>query len=284
MEMLILVPKITNRLFYIFELVLKEELGIDFKFTSDEEKFLSYNGAKLHYGTTPLNEEPGLFQQAVKLLFERDIYDQDLKICDFNDTKAIYPVFNDKSSFSFDIFAASFYIISRYEEYLPHVSDIYNRFQPQDSILYKMEVIEKPIINIWAVELGKKIISRYPEIQLKKKTFKFIPTYDIDAAWAYKNKGIFRTTAAFAKDILFFNKKELKERWAVLRDKKIDPFDTFDYQIELQKELKLKPLYFILCGDYNTNDKNISIRNKEFQNLIKRLFSYFIISNEFFTN
>ena len=277
MEMLILVPKITNRLFYIFELVLKEELGIDFKFTTDEEKFLSYNGAKLHYGTTPLNEEPGLFQQAVKLLFERDIYDQDLKICDFNDTKAIYPVFNDKSSFSFDIFAASFYIISRYEEYLPHVSDIYNRFQPQDSILYKMEVIEKPIINIWAVELGKKIIARYPEIQLKKKTFKFIPTYDIDAAWAYKNKGIFRTTAAFAKDILFFNKKELKERWAVLRDKKIDPFDTFDYQIELQKELKLKPLYFILCGDYNTNDKNISIRNKEFQNLIKRLGDYALV-------
>ena len=275
--MLILVPKITNRLFYIFELVLKEELGIDFKFTTDEEKFLSYNGAKLHYGTTPLNEEPGLFQQAVKLLFERDIYDQDLKICDFNDTKAIYPVFNDKSSFSFDIFAASFYIISRYEEYLPHVSDIYNRFQPQDSILYKMEVIEKPIINIWAVELGKKIIARYPEIQLKKKTFKFIPTYDIDAAWAYKNKGIFRTTAAFAKDILFFNKKELKERWAVLRDKKIDPFDTFDYQIELQKELKLKPLYFILCGDYNTNDKNISIRNKEFQNLIKRLGDYALV-------
>ena len=275
--MLILVPKITNRLFYIFELVLKEELGIDFKFTTDEEKFLSYNGAKLHYGTTPLNEEPGLFQQAVKLLFERDIYDQDLKICDFNDTKAIYPVFNDKSSFSFDIFAASFYIISRYEEYLPHVSDIYNRFQPQDSILYKMEVIEKPIINIWAVELGKKIIARYPEIQQKKKTFKFIPTYDIDAAWAYKNKGIFRTTAAFAKDILFFNKKELKERWAVLRDKKIDPFDTFDYQIELQKELKLKPLYFILCGDYNTNDKNISIRNKEFQNLIKRLGDYALV-------
>lgn len=277
MEMLILVPKITNRLFYIFELILKEELGIDFKFTTEEEKFLSYQGAKLHYGNTPLNEEPGLFQQAVKLLFERDIYDQDLKICDFNDTKAIYPVFNDKSLFPFDIFAASFYIISRYEEYLPHVSDQYNRFQPKDSILYKMEVIERPIINIWAKELGNEIKVCYPEIQLKKKNFKFIPTYDIDAAWAYKNKGIFRTTAAFVKDILFFNKKEIKERWAVLRDKKIDPFDTFDYQIELQKELKLKPLYFILCGDYNTNDKNISIRNKEFQTLIKRLGDYALV-------
>ena len=36
MEMLILVPKITNRLYYIFELMLKDELGIDFKFTTDK--------------------------------------------------------------------------------------------------------------------------------------------------------------------------------------------------------------------------------------------------------
>ena len=277
MEMLILVPKITNRLYYIFELLLKEELGIEFKFTTEEETFLSYQGVKFHYGSTPLNDEPGLFQQSTKLLFERDIYDQDIKICNFKDTNAIYPVFNDKSLFPFDIFAASFYIISRYEEYLPHVSDQYNRFQPQNSILYKMEVMERPIINIWAIELGKEIKARYPEIQLKKKTFKFVPTYDIDAAWAYKNKGIFRTTAAIMKDILFFDKRELRERWEVLRNKRIDPFDTFDYQIELQKELKLKPLYFILCGDYNTNDKNISIRNKEFQNLIKRLGDYALV-------
>ena len=277
MEMLILVPKITNRLLYIFELLLKEELGIDFRFTTEVDEFLSYQGMKLHYGNAPLNEEPAMFQQAVKLLFERDIYDQEIKVCSFNDTNAIYPVFNDNSLFPFDIFAASFYIISRYEEYLPHVSDQYSRFQPQDSILYKMEVIEKPIINIWAIELGKALNARYPEVQLKKKAFKFVPTYDIDAAWAYKNKGFFRTTAAFLKDILFFDKSEIKERWDVLRDKRIDPFDTFDYQIELQKELKLKPLYFILCGDYNTNDKNISIRNKEFQNLIKRLGDYALV-------
>ena len=54
----------------------------------------------------------------------------------------------------------------------------------------------------------------------------------------------------------------------------MDPFDTFDYQIELQKELKLNPLYFILCGDYADNDKNISILNSNFQNLIKRIGDY----------
>lgn len=277
MEMLILVPKITNRLYYIFELLLKEELGINFKFTTDKESFLISENPKLHYDKYPFAEEPSLYQQASSLLFERDISDQDVKICNYKDSKAIYPVFNEKSLLPFDIFSASFYLISRYEEYLPHVSDQYNRFQPQDSILYKMNVIEKPIINIWAKELGELIKSYYPEIILRKKNFRFVPTYDIDAAWAYKNKGFFRTIASSCRDLLRLDINEIKTRLDVLRNKRMDPFDTFEYQIKLQKELKINPLYFILCGDYNTNDKNISIRNKEFQQLIKHLGDYALV-------
>ncbi len=277
MEMLILVPKITNRLYYIFELLLKEELGINFKFTTDKESFFVSESPKLHYDKYPFAEEPSLYQQASSLLFERDISDQNVKVCNYKDSKAIYPVFNDKSLLPFDIFSASFYIISRYEEYLPHVSDQYNRFQPHDSILYKMNVIEKPIINIWAKELGELIKSHYPEVILKKKNFRFVPTYDIDAAWAYKNKGFFRTIASSCRDLLHFDINEIKTRWNVLRNKRMDPFDTFEYQIKLQKELKINPLYFILCGDYNTNDKNISIKNKEFQQLIKHLGDYALV-------
>ena len=277
MEMLILVPKITNRLYYIFELMLKDELGIDFKFTTDKDSYLSHEGAKLHYGKYPMPEESGLYQQAANILFEHDIADQDVKICNYKESKAIYPVFNEKSLFPFDIFAASFYIISRYEEYLPHVSDNYNRFQPQDSILYKMEMMERPVINLWSIDLGNELVAHYPEITLKKKTFRFVPTYDVDAAWAYRNKGFFRTTLSLCRDILRFDKNEIKYRWDVLRKKKMDPFDTFEYQIKLQKELKLSPLYFILCGDYNTNDKNISIKNKEFQQLIKHLGDYALV-------
>ena len=277
MEMLILVPKITNRLYYIFELMLKDELGIDFKFTTDKDSYLSHEGAKLHYGKYPMPEESGLYQQAANILFEHDIADQDVKICNYKESKAIYPVFNEKSLFPFDIFAASFYIISRYEEYLPHVSDNYNRFQPQDSILYKMEMMERPVINLWSIDLGNELVARYPEITLKKKTFRFVPTYDVDAAWAYRNKGFFRTTLSLCRDILRFDKNEIKYRWDVLRKKKMDPFDTFEYQIKLQNELKLSPLYFILCGDYNTNDKNISIKNKEFQQLIKHLGDYALV-------
>ncbi len=272
MDMLILVPKTTNRLHYIFDLILKDLLGISFKFTTDNETFASHNGPKFHYGNNQFWNEP--FQKATSLLFEHDITEKELKIVDYKDVKAIFPVYNDKSILPFDIFAASFYLVSRYEEYLPHINDKYNRFQAKDSILFKMNMLEKPLVNIWAKELGNILTAIFPEIQLKKRQFTFIPTYDVDAAWAYKSKGIFRTVASSARDILNLNLKEVKRRWRVITGKEKDPFDTFDYQLQLQKELNLHPLYFILCGEYDLNDKNISLRNNNFQNLIKRLGDY----------
>ena len=270
--MLILVPKATNRLHYIFDLILKDLLGISFKFTTDNETFASYDGPKMHYGSNRFWDEP--FQKAKSLLFEHDIKEQEPKIIEYQDLKAIFPVYNDKSMFPFDIFAASFYLVSRYEEYLPHINDKHNRFQAEDSILFKMNMLEKPLINIWALELGKKLQDIYPNLKLKKKSFEFIPTYDVDAAWAYKNKGIFRTIAASARDFFHLNFEEWKRRRRVIAGLEDDPFDTFDLQIQLQKELNLHPIYFILCGEYDLNDKNISLRNNDFQNLIKKLGDY----------
>jgi len=275
MEMLILVNKKTNRIYYIFELIFKDLLGINFKITTDNEVFTSYDGPKFHYGSTQFWNEP--FQKASDLLYERNIHsiqDSDLKIIDHGDTKAIFPVYNDKSMFNFDPFAASFYLVSRYEEYLPHVRDKYNRFQAKDSILFKMNMLDKPLVNIWANEICVKLKEIFPDLQCKKRSFTFIPTYDVDAAWAYKNKGMFRTVAATIRDILNLDFDEVIERFSVLRSKRKDPFDTFDEQIKWQKELKLHPIYFILCGEYDVNDKNISLRNVDFQNLIKRLGDY----------
>lgn len=275
MELLILVPKLTNRLYYIFELIFKDLLCIDFRITTESEIFLAYEGPKLHYGNSNIGNE--LFQKASRLLFERnihDIQDNDLKIIDFRDTKAIFPVYNEKSVFPFDLFAASFYFVTRYEEYLPHVCDKFNRYQAKDSILFKMNMLERPLVNIWAKILGKKLKETFPELAFKKRKFTFTPTYDVDAAWAYKNKGFIRIGAAFIRDFMNLDFNEIKMRWDVIRNKRQDPFYTFDYQLQMQRDFKLRPVYFILCGDYDEYDKNISLRNIDFQNLIKRLGDY----------
>lgn len=267
--MLILVPKVTNRLHYTLEFVFNTMLGVDFKLTTDVASFRDFEGPKMSYGTSPLWDEP--FLKSVKLLFERDIYEQDLKPFDFNDVKGIFPVYNQRSVMPFDVFAAIFFLITRYEEYLPQVRDQYGRFTPQSSCLFQMDVLDKPIVDIWVLELAKRL---HLEGVMRQKSYSFQPTYDIDAAWAYLHKGFFRTSGAYLRDLLVGDWDEIRHRNRVVFKHERDPFDSFEFQFQLQEEFHLKPIYFIHCGDYDNNDKSISIRKEAFRTLIKRIGDY----------
>ena len=270
--MLVHVPRITDRVLYTFDLVFKQLLGLDFSLTPDAEKFSAYEGPKMAYGPSPIGDAP--FQKAVNLLFERHINDQETASVDFEGVKGLFPVYGKGVLMPFDVFAASFYLVSRYEEYLPQVRDKYGRFQAESTWMFENGLLQKPLVDIWAIALKTRLKNTYPDLPFKERKFEFVPTYDIDAAWSYKHKGIYRTLGGFFKDLAAGDREALRERHEVLRGKRKDPFDSFDFQFELQKTFKLKPIYFVLCGEYDTNDKNISLRKEAFRNLIKHLGDY----------
>ena len=269
MKMLVHVPKITDRVRFTFDLIMGDLLGVEGELTADAEKYKAFDGFKMHYGPDRIDESP--FQKSKNLLFERHVKEQQTDSVDFEGIKGLFPVYSKEILMPFDVFAASFYLVSRYEEYLPHVCDKYGRFQAESTWMYENGLLMKPLVNLWAVRLGKRLQTIYPDLPIKQRKFSFVPTYDIDAAWAYKCKGLYRTLGGFLKDLSSGNKERIKERHQVLRGKRKDPFDSFEFQFELQKEFKLRPIYFILCGEYDTNDKNISIRKEAFRSLIKSL-------------
>lgn len=271
-KMLIGVSKITNRLRFIFDLVLVEQLGIAYEFTTEQQDLITCDGPCFFYGDQPVEGVP--FLQSVKLLFEREIVSQELKPFQFEEVKAIFPVFHKQSLMPFDVFAASFFLVSRYEEYLPFVSDQHGRFEADSSVLTKMGMLQKPVVNHWIKALGARLQTLFPGIKVREKTYKFQLTYDIDSAWAYLHKGLVRSAGAYVKDFFKADFGEIKQRTKVLRHKEIDPFNTFDYQLAIQKKYELRPLYFILFANYGLNDKNISVRNRHFQNFIKYLGDY----------
>ena len=237
MKMLILVPKVTGRVMYVFDLMLKQLLGLDFDLTTDAEQFKSFEGPKLHYGTQRLGDE--LFVKSDDLLFERHIHEQSFRTVDFEGTVAPYAVYGQGNLMPFDVFAASFFLVSRYKEYLSQVRDKYGRFQAESTWMFENGMLQKPLVNIWALALGKRLQSAYPDLPVKKPRFGFVPTYDIDAAWAYKHKGLYRTVGGFIKDLSTGDRDRIRERHLVLRGKQKDPFDSFDFQFELQKEFNL---------------------------------------------
>ncbi len=271
MKILVLVDKITNRVHYAMDLVFCDMLGIDCEVTANIENFLQSALPKIHYGNAPLGDE--LFLKSVDILFEHDISLQTISATNVDGTIAFFPVYSRRSIMPFDVFAASFYVVSRYEEYLPFVPDKYGRFMPESSCLFEHGLLNKPIVDIWAKMLLGEIKKRYPDIRSSRK-FEFLPTYDIDAAWAYKHKGVFRTVGGFCRDFLDGRKDDVRHRMQVILGREKDPFDSYAFQFDLQNKYGLHPVYFVLCGDYNPNDKSISIRNAAFQNLIKYLGDY----------
>lgn len=264
--------KITNRLEYIFELIFGELLGETLRFTTDEEKFRDFNGTKLNYGKQ--KQENELFCYAENLLFDKKVKPQEFEIGEFRKMNCIYFHNHKDAILPFDPFAAAFYLVTRYEEYGNFVGDKFGRFNHNQSIAFKHGFLKKPVVNIWAQWLAAILRERYPNLNFEQRKYKFIPTYDIDIAYSYQNKGFIRNLGAYLKQLRHFKFKEIWNRTMVLLRKRKDPYDTYDFQIALQKKYHLNPIYFFLLGRFSTYDRNISSDTPAYRNLMQFIADY----------
>ncbi len=270
--LLIYTHKITNRLKYIFRLIIGDLLGISYELTTDADVFNAYSGSRFSYTKNPLGEE--LFIASAPLLFQRGIEGQEISFAEVDGIPSIYPSINKKSALGFDPFAAGFYLVSRYEEYLPYVKDEYDRFTAPISLAFQKGFLNKPMVNIWAERIGAVLKEHFSDLEIKEKHYKFIPTIDMDTAWVYREKGLLRSIGGYLKSIFSFNIQEVMERTRVLSGLQRDPLDNYREQVDIMKKYGLKPVYFILFASYGLNDKNIHVNNRQFNVLIKSLGDY----------
>jgi len=266
---LILTPQTGPRLTYIFGLIFGGLLGLEHRMTTDPEDFRSYDGPKLAYTDHPPDDS--LFFKVSGLLSETGIRKQDLDFFIYKGTTAFYRVTGDHAALPFDPFAAAFYLVTRYEEYLPFHADVHGRFPAEQSTAFCRGFLRKPLVNIWSQMIGKILLDRYPALKLPEKHFLFQPTIDIDSAYAYKQKGLLRTTGAYLRDLLHGDFAEMSARTRVLKGLQKDPFDTFDDIRDIHRQHGLTPLFFLLMGDHGKYDKNLPVSNTEFRTLIQSL-------------
>src|SRR5690606_6041781 len=158
--LLVYTYKVTPRVTYAFKHICTRILGIPVEFTTKIETFIAHNSIKLSYTKQPLSNE--IFIKSHELLFEQGLSDIDIHIHEWGNTKGFFQT-SERSNLPFDIFAASFYLLSRYEEYLPHVKDEYGRFMASESIAYKYDFLRQPVVDIWAYKLKEVLQTHFPE-------------------------------------------------------------------------------------------------------------------------
>ncbi len=267
--------KVTPRLTYIFKHFFTRILNIEVEFTSKIETFIAHDGLKFSYTKQPLGNE--LFIRSNELLFEQGIDYLEITIAKWEEVPCFFQT-NPTTELPFDIFAAGFYLISRYEEYLPHVKDDFERFPAEESLAFQNKFLDKPVIDIWAYKFRDKLLQKFSsfedEIIQRKRKFQFISTIDVDIAYKYKNKGVIRTLGGLIKDLSQFNIQEIWNRLLVIVGLKEDPFDIFNRLISLHKKHDIKSVFFFLLSEYTSYDKNTSAGNLKYKLLIKNVADY----------
>jgi hypothetical protein len=161
-----------------------------------------------------------------------------------------------------------FFLLSRYEEYLPYEPDRFGRFPAQASWSAQSATLTSCLADRWGDWLVAHLGRQLSGYSFPTPTYRFTPTYDLDLPWAYRHKPFWQIPARFFYHLLR-KPSRAKEQWAVLISKHQDPFDTYSQLKELHRPEEA--VFFILYADRGRWDKGGMPGSQPFDSLIRQL-------------
>lgn len=173
-----------------------------------------------------------------------------------------------------DLFASSFFMLTRWEEYVNPVRDEHNRFPANECIAFKYGFLHRPVVNEYTEMLWNML--KHLGINQKRKVTKpqIFLTHDVDRLYFWKNKSqLFRLMAG---DILkrrnlsmaFHRYKEYSD---VLSGKVPDPFDTFNWLMQQSEALGIQSHFYFMSGGLTAFDNSYSIDDPKSLELIQKI-------------
>ena len=188
-------PYNSNRFKYTCNVLFRHILLCDYEIVSDKNK-LNNRRPIVNYSSEIIINSIQIVP--TDLLFNDDIKERKIEVKDsFHFFKT-----SENSTLEYDLFASTFFMVSRYEEYLPSERDDHDRFKAENSLAFKNSFLNKAVVNRWALEIKTSIITLYPKYIFPTQSYKYISTHDIDLAYAYKYKSITRLIGGGVKSLL----------------------------------------------------------------------------------
>lgn len=178
------------------------------------------------------------------LLFKKGIRQYDIQMITWEGEKAFFSTTG--GDIPFDIFSAAFYLLSRYEEYLPIDENFDEKgcFKSEKSLAYKEGFLEKPLIDVWALKLEDKIKSLYSSYTSSSdRRFKFLPIISVNTPYRYRTYSILGNILRLGKKVLEKDWSELKKQLRVLLRIDQDPYCNVDKLVEIHNRNSLRPLF-----------------------------------------
>ncbi len=263
----------TPRLNYTAALIFGDIMGLDWEIVTDSDRIRGIPA--INYSRRII---PGSFRvEPCSLLFEKGIIPREIQIRDWKGLPVFFYADRDPGSgtgsgsgIPFDIFAASFYLVSRYEEYQDYLPDRHGRFPASLSLAYRHGFLTLPVVDLWAGKLAKELGKKYPGLKFSFNKYNALLTMDSDQPFAYLGKGMIRTAGGLARNVLH-DRRKAAERVRVLSGKAKDPFDVYDYILRSIFEKGTDTKFFFPAGNFSKHDRNPHWRNRDYRKLILKL-------------
>lgn len=257
--MLFYTPYSTPRIQYMVH-YFNECLGVNAVVTDDLELYRSHRTEKINYSAARIHDEEFWICPA-GLLQESELRNQDIHCFDWHGLPAFFPTDDD---LGFDVLAATFFLLTRYEEYLEYEPDAYGRFAHWNSLAWKQGFLNRPLVDEWMQEFRKILQTKFPMLRFTAPAFQLLPTYDIDIAWSYLHKGFFRSLGGVLRQ-----PKDVINRVRVLLRRQPDPYDAVRHIAQMHEAYGFQALTFFLAARQRSElDKNVSPFSKAFRSLV----------------
>ncbi len=141
----------------------------------------------------------------------------------------------------------------------------------KESLAYRNNFLQIPVVDRWLNLFKDLLRKKFPSLQFKNTEFKAILTYDIDVAYKFKGRSLYRNTGSTIKDILKLDFKNIKDRLKTFNKKIDDPWDTYEYLEEIIRTDDFESIFFFLLGNLSVNDRNINHRSIAIRELVSKI-------------
>lgn len=236
-DLTILSDHISPRLRYVCDFIFGQMLGIKHKITDSQQDISGK--VIIHYNNNCSNAS--YYQIPMSgLLEENGIKPQVLEIAHLNGLPYFFG--NKGKDLPFDIFSLVFYLISRYEEYLPSERDEYERYQSSQSIASKADFLHMPLVDLWISKLSSFLNEKFLTNWKIKGTYCHHTTVDIDLPYAFNGKG-WKAYLGLLRDVVSMNPGTFKCRTAFWLGGK-DPFDQYEWLETNSGDNQTLPTFF----------------------------------------
>ena len=236
--------KYTNRLKYVADHIFKRILGQSVNIVNKVEDLPTLSACPLIVYSETLKVKGALHIVPNGLLFKKGVREYDITMNTWDGVKTFFATKG--GDIPFDIFSASFYLLSRYEEYLPIKENFDSKgcFISEKSLAYKEGFLETPLVDVWALKLEEKLNSLFPNYTSSiDRRFRFLPIISVNTPYRYRTYSVLGNVLRLGKKVLERDWSELKKQLRVLLRIDQDPYCNVEKIVELHNRNSLRPLF-----------------------------------------